>query len=109
MSVTVYGVYLARFSFIESGAYKARPVVVVSQPRGEHKVMLCIPLSTNLTKEDVDVPIADWEFSGLLQPTVARVHRLTAILGSNILEYIGNLQQYDEDSIKSALQKVFEL
>ncbi len=109
MPIVLYGVYLARFRFIESGAYKPRPVVIISQPRGEYKILLTIPLSSNPIKEDVDVSLEAWESSGLIKPTVARVHRLTAVIGNNILEFVGQLEQKDIVRIKQSLQKTFEL
>lgn len=109
MSAALYGVYLARFRFIESGAYKPRPVVIVSQPRGEHKIVLAIPLSANMAKEDVDVSLEGWKSVGLIKPTIARVHRLTALLSSNVLEFFGQLEQQDISSIKKSLQETLQL
>jgi mRNA-degrading endonuclease toxin of MazEF toxin-antitoxin module len=109
MSVKRYGIYLARFQFIESNDYKIRPVVIVSQPRGEHKIVLVVPLSSQPDRQDIDIALMAWQDSGLAKPTVARVHRLTALLGSNVLELIGQLDSRDVDMLKQALRQVFEL
>jgi mRNA interferase MazF len=109
MPVKRYGVYLARFQFVESSAYKIMPVVIVAQPRGEHKIVMAVPLSSQPELEDVDVTLESWENSGLTKPTVARVHRLTASVGSNVLELIGQLDSLDADKLNQGLRQLFEL
>jgi mRNA-degrading endonuclease toxin of MazEF toxin-antitoxin module len=109
MSIEHYGVYLARFQFIESNAYKIRPVVIASRPRGKHKIVLVVPLSSQSEHEDVDVTLEAWQTSGLSKPTVARVHRLTALQGSDVLEIVGQLEPRDADKLKQALRRAFEL
>lgn len=109
MPVKLYGVYLARFQFLESNAYKIRPIVVVGRPRGSHKTLLVVPLSSKPDRENVDVTLQSWQASKLVKPTVARVHRMTALVGSNILEVIGQLETQDADSLKQAMRKVLEL
>ena len=70
--------------------------------------MLAVPLCINTAKEDVDVTIIEQQLCGLVQPTVGRVHRLTAILGSNILEFMGSLKQGDVGNIKGSIRKVLD-
>jgi len=109
MPVEPYGIYLARFQFLDSNTYKIRPVVVVGQPKGPHKIVLAVPLSSKTNHEDIDVIVEDWQASGLAKPTVARVHRLTALLGGNILETLGQLDEQDVESLKRALRQALKL
>jgi hypothetical protein len=109
MAVKLYGVYLARFRFLEANTHKIRPVVIVSQPKGPHKIVLVIPLSSKTIKEDIDVRLKSWQASGLSKPTVARIHRLTAMLGENILEVIGELKAEDANTLKEGMRMALEL
>lgn len=108
MPVRLYSICLARFQFLESRSYKIRPVIIVSRPRGQYKTVLAIPLSSQLVQEDIDI-VLNWQASGLIGPTVARVHRLAAIPGRNILEQIGQLNPKDLSTLKGSLKKILEL
>lgn len=83
--------------------------MVISQPIGIHKILLVVPLSSKPDREDVDIALRSWRASGLAKPTVARVHRMTALVGSNILELIGQLEMNDAEKLKLAIHQILEL
>lgn len=109
MAAKTPGVYLARFRFLESVGYKIRPVIVLTAPRGLYNTVIVVPVSSQLTLEDVDVLINDWQDLGLKQPSVARLHRLTAVMGDNILEEIGQLSTSDTQTIHASLRGLLHL
>ncbi len=100
---------MVKFRFIESASYKIRPVVVASSPHGSYGAIIGIPVSGTADNEDVDVRLKHWRESGLRRPSVVRVHRLTAIMGKNILEEIGQISTTDESAIRIALRKLLGL
>lgn len=104
-----YKIYLAKVGFLESGRYKTRPVIVVSEPHGEFDVAVAIPVSAQSSRVGIDVKLKDWQTSGLARQSVAWVHRLAAILGSDVVEEIGRLSFKDQTDIKKALRKLLNL
>ena len=107
--VAQWGVYLAEFPFAESQSSKFRPVIALSQPRGVHNLIVAIPISTRPKIESVDSVLKDWQECGLLKSSVARTHRLTTLMQSNLKSQLGVLSAYDEQQIKSALLELFQL
>lgn len=105
----LYGVYLAKVGFLESTAFKIRPIIIVSKPRGHFQTVMAIPVSTQTDQTDVDILIDDLSGTGLLKPSVVRVHRLAATAGSQILEEIGTIDDQYQKAIKLALKKLFNL
>jgi mRNA-degrading endonuclease toxin of MazEF toxin-antitoxin module len=102
----LYGVYLVRFPFVESEESKLRPVVVVGRPIGEYGITVVVPISSKLEVQAVDFLLDDWQASGLLRPSVARVHRITSIVQENIESYLGCLSATDKESMKDALRNL---
>lgn len=105
----LYGVYLAKVGFLESPGFKIRPIIIVSKPRGSFKTVMAIPISTQTDQTDIDILIHDLSGTGLLKPSVARVHRLAATAGSQILEEIGLISVENQQAIQLALKKLLNL
>lgn len=104
-----YKIYLARVGFLDSGRYKIRPVIAVSEPRSEFDVAVAIPVSARSSGVDVDVRLKDWQTSGLARQSVAWVHRLAAVLGNDVVEEVGQLSSKDQAEIKKALRRLLSL
>ncbi len=104
-----FSIYLARLRFLESEVQKLRPVIAVSKPYGKHKVLVVIPVSSQLVQTEVDVSLSDWDAAGLLKISVARVHRLTAILQADLIEEIGQVVLQDKIQIQNSLKQLLEL
>lgn len=64
----VFGVYTAQFPFLDLQESKIRPVIVLSRPHGQHKIVAIIPISSKTTYEKVDVTLAKWSRSAYLSP-----------------------------------------
>jgi mRNA interferase MazF len=105
-SVVIYGVYTARFPFLETDKDKIRPVVVVSKSHGKHNIVSAVPVSAQADREDVDIEFQDWQNAGLVKPSVARVHRLTALLQSELTSQLGVLSAKDQTNLLEALKKL---
>jgi len=105
----VFGVYTARFPFLDSRETKIRPVIVVSKPQGLHKVIAIVPVSSRSVREDVDVTINGWSNAGLLKPSIARVHRLTSMLQADLIAELGVLSQKEIQTLQASLRKFLNL
>ena len=109
VSVQPFTVCLAKFRFLESDQYKIRPVIIIGRPYGLRQILMVIPVSSLSKSESVDVLLQSWQDVGLLKPSMARVHRLSAILQEDLLEEIGLINEKDQASIKKALKKLLAL
>lgn len=105
----LYGLYTARFPYLDTKQHKIRPVIVVSKPQGEHSVVAVVPITSQLTQEAVDVHLGDWGNSGLLKPSIARTHRLTTIISKKLITKIGSLAENDIKQLQNSLRKYLEL
>jgi mRNA-degrading endonuclease toxin of MazEF toxin-antitoxin module len=104
-----YTVCLARFRFLESEQQKIRPVIVVGRPYGERRILMAIPISSSSKAESVDVMLDNWEEAGLLKMSLARVHRLSAMLEDDLLEEMGSLNKKHQEAIETALRELLKL
>jgi mRNA-degrading endonuclease toxin of MazEF toxin-antitoxin module len=103
------GVYIASFPFIETDERKLRPVVVVSLPYGEFNIVCVVPISSKAVKSDVDLTVTAWQDAGLSRPSVARVHRLTTMLQSDLVAELGRLDPEDSGRLKQKLREFLDL
>jgi mRNA-degrading endonuclease toxin of MazEF toxin-antitoxin module len=105
----VFGLYTARFPFLDSQETKIRPVIVISKPQGQHKVIAIVPVSSRPISEDTDIALAGWSSEGLLKPSVARVHRLTTMLQADLIAELGTLDRQDKQALQDSLRKILNL
>lgn len=70
---------------------------------------MAIPISSSTNAESIDIVLENWQANGLLKPSVARVHRLSAILQEDLLEEIGSIDAKHQEAIKLALRKLLEI
>lgn len=109
MQAKLFGIYLVRLPFMESGASKLRPVIVVSKPQGTFNVVCVVPISSQPMLVDVDFDISDWKNAGLAKPSIARVHRIATILQSDLTREIGELSGADKKTLKQHIKDYFQL
>lgn len=105
----IFGVYTARFPFLDSEETKIRPVIVISKPQGPHKVIAIVPVSSRPTREDADVMITEWSKAGLLKPSIARIHRLTTMLQTDLIADLGELDQEGVQVLQASLREYLDL
>jgi len=105
----LYGVYIARFPFIESSKDKLRPVVVLSRPYSKHKVVTVVPISSKQNAEAINITISDLAIAGLIRPSIARIYRLGTLLQTNLITQLGSLSDTDIRKLQVALRKLLNL
>ncbi len=105
----IFGVYTAKFPFLETNKDKVRPVIVVSKPHGQHNAIIVVPVSAKLERTDVDVELLDWRNVGLVRPSIGRVHRLSALLQSDLTSQLGKLSAGDQAKLQKGLIKLLNI
>ena len=95
--------------FLDAQETKIRPVIVIGKSRGQHKILAVVPISSKNTLEDIDISLSHWSDEGLLKPSVARVHRLTAMLQADLIAELGELTQEDKQNLRAALKQLLNL
>ncbi|MGB4777693.1 type II toxin-antitoxin system PemK/MazF family toxin [Microbacterium sp.] len=108
-SPILHGVYVAAFPFVEGSGDKLRPVVVASRPAGPFGVLSVVPLSSSSDSVGGDFALRDWDQVGLRRPSLARIHRVTGLLQSDLRAYLGTLSDGDEARLRVALAGHFLL
>ena len=106
---TLGGVYTARFPYLDSSEDKIRPGIVVSKPFSKFGIIAIIPISSKATLQTVDVTLGEWKSAGLARASVARVHRLTTMLQSDLIAELGQLSTKDVKALKTSIQKFLDL
>jgi mRNA-degrading endonuclease toxin of MazEF toxin-antitoxin module len=106
---SIFGVYTTKFPYLDATDTKIRPVIAIGKPQGKHNVIVVIPLSSKPKQVDVDTVISDWKSAGLVNNSVARVHRLTTILQSDLLSELGTLSLKDIETLKGTIRELFSL
>ena len=105
----LFGVYTARFPFLDADKDKIRPVIVISKPYGQHNIITVILVSSTSKKESVDITLHGWREAGLIKPSIARIHRITTLLQSDLTNYLGDLSTGDKHNLQHGLKKLLNL
>ncbi len=105
----LFRIYTAQFPFLDAQEAKIRPVIVVGKPQGQHKILVVVPVSSKSTLEEIDINLHHWSDEGLLKPSVARVHRLTTMLQSDLIAELGELARDDKQNLQDALRRLLDI
>jgi mRNA interferase MazF len=108
-SPVFFGIYTAKFPFLKNHKEKVRPVIVVSKPYGRYNIVTVVPVSASTGREEVDIELLDWENAGLIEPSIARVHRLSALLQSELTSQLGILSNSDQAKLSEAFKRLLKL
>ena len=108
-SAVTFGVYTAKFPFLENDKEKIRPIIVVSKPYGRYNIVTVVPVSASTGQEEVDIKLLEWLQAGLIEPSIARVHRLSTLLQSELTSQLGTLSEKDQANLLRALKRLLGL
>ncbi|MBI3624025.1 type II toxin-antitoxin system PemK/MazF family toxin [Candidatus Saccharibacteria bacterium] len=105
-----WNVYTARVGFVESDVTKLRPVFVLNDPVGVHKIVLVAPIFSAKPAHILsgDIKITDGHSDlGLLKPSTIRLHRIVSLPASDLQEQLGQVPIKLRATIKAELKKLF--
>jgi mRNA-degrading endonuclease toxin of MazEF toxin-antitoxin module len=107
-----WNVYIARVSFVESEDQKLRPVIVMSEPVGDYKIVVVAPIySVKPTRSligDIDIK-ADQLAMGLIRESTIRLHRMVSLPLDDFEQHLGQAPPSVQADIKAGLQGLFSL
>lgn len=95
---------LVDFPMTSSGPGKPRPALVILD-NGDADVVLA-RVTTQPRNTPYDVPIADWKKSGLLAPSIVRLHKIATVAKARVQRVLGTLQANDRQQIRAVLQQI---
>lgn len=99
-------VVLVAFPFSSGLAVKTRPALVLADTGDED--LLVARVTTQLHQTPFDVPLSEWRATGLLAPSVVRLHKLATLERNRIYRKLGRVQPSDHASVAAALKRTLE-
>ncbi len=100
-------ILLLAFPYTAGTDTKKRPALVVIDT-GDNYVVTA-RLTTQPPSSPFDIPVTRWKESGLLAPSVIRVHKLATIEKSLIARRLGRLEDPDRRAFRIAFEQAFNL
>lgn len=109
MAKVQWNVYIAEVGFIENNTSKLRPVIAISEPVGEHNIVLVAPIYSakvdHKLKGDIAI-IDDYTNLGLVRPSTIRLHRIVSFPVSDLKEQLGQASPKVQNGVISELKKL---
>jgi len=107
----LHKIILGDFPFIDDQTRsKRRPVLVLSEPKGRHKTIIISFITTNVSEiTDTDILLEKSPITGLLLPSVIKLHKLASMELTNAKGIIGDLPKLKEAELERKLKKIFSL
>jgi mRNA interferase MazF len=99
-------IVLLKFPFVDQQEAKRRPALVLLDA-GDADI-----LAARITSQDVnteyDVILAEWKQSGLLIPSVVRLHKMATLQKRLVERRLGILTQEDMANVQAKLQQIWK-
>lgn len=101
-----YDIVVVKFPFASSLKYKARPAVVLSSEKyniESRNALIILAISSQIeSKLEIEFEITDWEFSGLLKPSIFK-SSVATIDQDVIVAKLGKLSQKDSQKLEKMI------
>jgi len=97
-------ILLVDFPFTVTGQCKVRPALVILDT-GDADILLA-RVTTQVWNTRYDVPIAGWKQTGLLAPSVVRLHKMATLAKSRVQRQLGTLHSSDRGQVASVLSAI---
>ncbi|MGZ8217661.1 type II toxin-antitoxin system PemK/MazF family toxin [Methylomagnum sp.] len=99
-------IILCQFPFSSGADSKARPALVLFDRDRDNVVCR---ITSALYAGPLDIALADWETSGLLKPSIARLDRIVTIEKTIIRRRLGVLSPQDTEAARTAWNQQMKL
>ncbi len=107
-----YTVHLAQIKFAESDQGKLRPIIVLSEPTGKFQTVLVVPVYSSVLTENLasDLAVDKTKLAtyGLVKESTVRLHRITELPITSLLETLGRVPPADQPILHQKLQTLFD-
>ena len=96
---------LVAFPYAEGMQSRNRPALVILDTGNSD--IVAARVTTQVYQTFYDVFITDWRPSGLLAPSVVRLHKLATLEKSLIRRHLGRLQPADRQRVSELMQRIY--
>ena len=107
-----YSIHLAVVPFPDVDKQKIRPVVVLSEPAGQYRTVLIAPVYSQIPSALLgsDIAVRDnFVAYGLQRPSMIRLHRVTELPLTDLIERLGVVPLADRVKLKRSLRRLLNL
>jgi mRNA interferase MazF len=98
-------VLLVPVVFSDGIGRKNRPVVVIYNSVDAD--LLVAPVTSHTARSARDIPLANWQRSGLRLPSIVRLEKFATVQKSTVVKKMGRLTPEDWENVKTILKKFF--
>ena len=112
MAKIQWNIYIAEVGFTENNIAKLRPVIAISEPVGDHNIVLVAPIYSAKLRHKLtgDINISDdYSDLGLVRPSTIRLHRIVSLSTADLKEQLGQASSRVQKAVKSELQKLLRI
>jgi mRNA interferase MazF len=99
-------ILLASLVFSSQAGRKLRPVMVVYDLGDDD--LLVVPITSQAARSQFDIPLGQWQNSGLRLPSVVRIHKLATIEKAIVVRPLGKLDSRDSAPVTTAYDQLFK-
>ena len=105
MSFSPGDVLLVPVVFSDGSGHKKRPVIIVHDSGDAD--LLVAPVTSRAARSARDVPVVDWQRTGLRLPSIVRLEKLATVEKSTVAREMGRLTPDDWEKVKTVLKQFF--
>ncbi|MCX7841313.1 MAG: type II toxin-antitoxin system PemK/MazF family toxin [Anaerolineae bacterium] len=98
-------IVLIDFPFVSGNETRRRPALVLLDT-GDADVVVA-RVTSQPRSDAFDVEITEWQTSGLLLPSIARLHKLATLEKRLIVRTLGRLSPTDSQAVAKILRQIF--
>jgi mRNA interferase MazF len=100
-------IVLLEYPYTDLVGTKLRPAVVLKDTGDNDFIVIRATSQPKLT--EYDITIEDWQFCGLLKPSIMRVHKMATLETNLVKKKMGVLSKNDLNKLYACLQGLFNL
>ena len=98
-------IVLVAFPYTEGTRARTRPALIILDTGNDDTVVARV--TTQMYRTPHDVSISDWQGSGLLAPSVVRLHKLATLEKVLVRRRLGHLQTADQQRVSALMQRTY--
>ena len=98
-------VVLLEYPYTDLVGVKLRPAIVILDTNDSDVIV--VRVTSQHWESEYDIEIADWEFAGLLKPSIIRVHKIATLETRLVRRQLGRLNQKDLNNLSFCLKRTF--
>lgn len=98
-------VVLIRMRFHQEYGGKVRPAMTLFDTGDDD--FIAAPITSRPRQSQFDIPLMDWQATGLNVPFTTRIHKLTVLAKSDVMRVLGFCSASDHQALRISLCELF--